>query len=84
MIKCAICGRTFSRITTAHTQAAHNLTLEQYREQYGATTKNESTALVSTPDGPLSLFEAAARGMSPDEMNDLQANSRLRIFSNRS
>ena len=80
-IQCAVCGLTYSRITENHTKAAHGMTIKEYRERYGPTTKDESLALASTFANGNELFDAALRGMSPEEIADAQANARLRVFS---
>lgn len=35
-IKCPICGQKMKRITHTHLRAKHNMTMEQFHEQYGA------------------------------------------------
>lgn len=81
-IRCAMCKQSFSRITKRHTENMHDMSIEQYREQYGPTSSEEAAAIVSTfAGGPQELFQAAARGMAPEEVSDMQANARLRVFS---
>ncbi len=80
-IQCALCGRSFTRISDTHTQKNHGISVKEYGKKYGPITPEEAMTKVSIRDGETSLFEAAAKGMSPEELSDIQASARLRIFS---
>lgn len=79
-IQCVLCGRYFSRISAKHLKDVHGITVKKYRSEYGPATPKEARALTTTSDNR-SLLEAAMRSLSPEELSDMTASTRLRVFS---